>query len=433
MSTIAAIKVFDTTAESGWGKVGYDYAKVLNGGAPVFTAYGDNIFASDVVQQAIYCIITEIKKLKPRHIKEKGLDIEPVSDEVQKVLTRPNPLMTKSEYLEKIIWQYELNYNAFVYVQRDRAGKLQALWPVNPATVEFLESRGEVYVRMLFGNGETYVLPYRSFIHLRNHYANNDLLGGDETGQPNNEALLQTLSLNHILLQGVRKSLASSYAINAIVKYNTYLDDGKVEAEIKKFENRLNNSQSGILPLDQKAEVIQFKRDLATVDANTLKFIDEKILRHFGVPLCILQGDYTTEQYQAFYQRSIEHIVVQLGESHTRGIFTDREQDFGNQIVFYPEALIFMNSSQTLEMVKLMTAAGYLYGNEARTAFGLEPLPELVGVRVQSLNYVDSSIAKAYQLDLMQKGELKKAVKALQDTEEDKEETGEKEDGQKEV
>ena len=430
MRIIATIKVFDTTAESGWGKSrSYDYAKVLSGDAPVFTAYGNDIFASDVVQQAIYCIITEIKKLKPRHIREHGLDVEPVSDYVQKVLTRPNPLMTKSEYLEKIVWQYELNYNAFIYVQRNNAGQVTALWPVCPVSVEFLENRGAVYVRMQFRNGETYALPYSSFIHLRNHYAANDLMGGDETGQPNNSALLETLKLNHILLQGVKKSLSSSYAINAIVKYNTLMDDGKMAAEIKKFEERLNNSQSGILPLDQKAEVIQFKRDLATVDANTLKFIDEKILRHFGVPLCILQGDFTTEQYNAFYQRSIEHIVVQLSESHTKGIFTDREQDFGNRIMFYPEALVFMNAQQTLEMVKTMTAAGYLYGNEARVAFGLEPLPELVGVRVQSLNYVDSSIAKEYQLDLMKNGNLK-STKSLVQEKADEDDTQKEEKGE---
>ena len=204
-----------------------------------------------------------------------------------------------------------------------------------------------------------------------------------------------------------------------------------MERDIKAFESRLDKSQSGVLAMDQKADVIQFKRDLATVDATTLKFIDEKILRHFGVPLCILQGDYTTEQYQAFYQRTIEHIVVQLGESHTRGIFTPRELDFGHEIVFYPEALVFLNSQQTLEMVKLMTSAGYMFGNEARVAFGMEPLPELVGVRVQSLNYVDSSIAQQYQLGLMDKGLLSTTVSKKSKNEKTKDEEqseGEKED-----
>ncbi|MGN1122367.1 MAG: hypothetical protein ACI4RV_08370, partial [Eubacteriales bacterium] len=41
--------------------------------------------------------------------------------------------------------------------------------------------------------------------------------------------------------------------------------------------------------------------------------------------------------------------------------------------------------------------SGALYENEKRVAFGLRPLPELNGVRMQSLNYVNVNIAKDYQ------------------------------------
>ena len=41
------------------------------------------------------------------------------------------------------------------------------------------------------------------------------------------------------------------------------------------------------------------------VDAETLKFIDNRILRIFGVSMAILIGDYTKDQYEAFYQKKI--------------------------------------------------------------------------------------------------------------------------------
>lgn len=41
------------------------YAKILNGYAPVFSQFGQDIYASDVVQQAISCIVTEMKKSIP--------------------------------------------------------------------------------------------------------------------------------------------------------------------------------------------------------------------------------------------------------------------------------------------------------------------------------------------------------------------------------
>lgn len=219
-----------------------DYAKMLSGAAPIFSQFGNQIFASDVVQQAIYTIVTEMRKLKPRHIRRTGFDLEPVYSDVQRVLDDPNSLMTRSDFIEKITWQLMLNYNAFVYIERDKTGKLLALYPVAPTQVTFLESGGRLYVQMHFANGEKYTLPYDSFIHIKTHFSVNDLMGGDMSGQPNNDALLGILSLNHVLLQGVKKALNSSFAINAIVKYNTILDDGKIEASIKEFEKRLDRS-----------------------------------------------------------------------------------------------------------------------------------------------------------------------------------------------
>lgn len=58
-----------------------------------------------------------------------------------------------------------------------------------------------------------------------------------------------------------------------------------------------------------------------------------------------------------------------------------------------------MSVGQTLEMIRLLGDSGAMFENEKRVALGLMPLPELEGVRKQSLNYVDVDIANNYQLD----------------------------------
>ena len=390
--------IFDFLKPSRKKREDMDYARMLNNSVPIFTQFGDSIYASDVVQQAIYVIVTEMKKLQPKHIRRRGFDVEPIYGDVQMVLDDPNELMTRSDFLEKITWNLMLNYNSFIYIERDVNGKLTALWPVSPTNVTFLRSGGELFVEMLFRSGDSYTLPYSSFIHIKSHYSVNDLMGGDESGNPDNGAILKTVSLNDLLLQGVRKAMQSSFAINAIVKYNTMLDDGKMEAEIKAFEEKLTNSQSGILGLDFKSDVMQFKRDLSLVDEATLKFIDEKILRNFGVPLCILSGEYTSEQYESFYQKTLEDKIITYSEAFTKGIFSRRaRQGFDNKIYFYAKPLTFMSTSQKLEMVHELGQSGTLFENEKRVAFGYDPLPELVGVRLQSLNYVNVNIADLKQ------------------------------------
>ena len=222
-------------------------------------------------------------------------------------------------------------------------------------------------------------------------------MGGDELGQPNNKALLKTLQLNSTLLEGVSSAIKASYAVNAAIKYNTMLDDGTIEENIEEFSKRLQKNESGLLGLDLKGEFIPIKRDLKVVDEATLKFIDSKILRNYGVSVAILNGDYTKQQYEAFYQKALEPIIIALSQAFTKALFTDKERAHGNEIVFYARELIFMTVQEKLEMVRLLGDAGDLYENEKRVTFGFPPLPELENVRLQSLNYVDVSIAKNYQ------------------------------------
>ena len=380
---------------------------MLNGFTPIFSQFGDNIYASDVVQQAVNCIVSEMKKLNPQHVRVNGSDEVPVNSDRQAILNIPNEIMTTSEFIEKIVWQLIFNYNAFVipiyYIWTDEKGTEQrrytGLYPVAPSQIDFIEdASGTIYVKMRFANNYETTLPYSDVIHIRYNFSVNEFMGGNEQGQPDHQALLKTLELNNQLLQGVSAAMKSSFAINGVVKFKSMIDGGKTEKALKELEEKLKKSESGFLPLDISSEFTPIKKELKLVDADTLKFIDEKILRHFGVPLCILTGDYTKQQYEAFYQKTLEPLIIAFSQAFTRTLFTQRERAFGNQIKFYPKDLIFMSVDQTLEMVRLLGDSGSLYENEKRIAFGLRPLPELEGVRMQSLNYVNVDIATQYQV-----------------------------------
>lgn len=382
------------------------FAQMLNGRIPIFSHFGTNIYSSDVVQQACFCIVQEIKKLTPRHVRRIGSDVEPVAGRLQSVLDAPNAVMTTADMLERIAWAYLINYNAWIIPARDKTGRIEALWPVNPVRVTFIEDAGgRLAVTLEFEDGTESTLFYSDLIHVRSHYFANDYMGGDANGQPDNSALLDTLEINNTLMQGVAKALKSSYAVNGVVKYNTMLDDGTMQANIDALTDRLQNNESGLMGMDLKGEFVPIKKEIKLVDKDTLEFIDSKILRHFGVPLPILTGDYNPEQLAAFYQKTIEPFVVAIAQAFTKGIFSRQEIGHNNAVEFYPEELIFMSTAQKLEMVRLLGDSGALFENEKRRIFGMQPLPELVGRRVQSLNYVDTSIAANYQLDAGKKEE----------------------------
>lgn len=384
------------------------FAPTFDGFAPIYSQFGTDIYASDVVQQAIKCIVDEMKKLNPMHVRYTQNDPVPVKGDIQDVLDAPNEIMTTCDFIEKVVWLLLLNYNVFIipvyYTWTDEKTGVErrsyeALFPIKPTQVDFIEdASGKLFVKFYFLNGTNTTIPYDSVIHIRYNYSVNQFMGGNEMGQPDHIALLKTLELNDTLLKGIAKSMKASYAVNGIVKYNTLMDSGKTEAALRDLERKLLNNESGFLPLDLKADFTPLEHKSELVDEPTLKFIDEKILRNWKVPLCILTGDYTKEQYEAFFQSALEPLIKSISQAFTKKLFTRREKAFGNRIEFYPEDLIFMTITQKIEMVNLLTPTGALFENEKRTIFGLRPDPALEGKRYMSLNWIDANDASQYQV-----------------------------------
>ena len=373
----------------------------------MYSQMGTNVYAFDAVRQAIKRIVDELVKLNPTHIRSiKGADAIPINSSVQRVLDNPNPLMTTADFLEKVSYLLLLNCNVFilpVYKTWTDGGEerreYEALYPIKPTQVDFIEDlSGKLYCKFWFADGENTTIPYENIIHIKTQYSINDYMGGNELGQPDNLALMKTVQLNEELLKGVSKAMNASYAVNGVIRYNSYLDDGKLEKAIAEFEQKVANSQSGILPIDLKAEFTPFEKRAQIVDEDTLKFVDEKILRNYGVSLPILRGDYTKEQFEAFYSQVLEPLVIKFSQAFTQKMFTPRERGFGNKIEFYTEDLVFLTMSQRIEMIKDLSPTGALFENEKRRALGLKPLPELEGKRYMSLNWIDADKANQYQV-----------------------------------
>lgn len=395
--------LFDLFKKKDKNKDNKIYATMLNGNTPIFSQFGTNIYASDVVQQAINCIVTEMKKLTPKHI----LNDIPIDSNIQDILNNPNELMTTSEFIEKCTWLLYLNYNCFIYPQYElikdiKTGTIKrnyiGFYPLNPTEVDFLvDPKNNYFIKMTFGSGYSFTFDYRDIIHWRLKYSVNEFMGGNELGQPDNQVLLETLETNHLILQSLPAALNSSLKINGIFKYGSIIGKEQLEKEKQDFEEKLKNNESGFVAIDLKSEYIPVKADPKLVDKDTLEFVNNKILSYFGVSLPIYTGDFNKEQQEAFYQKTIEALVISLGQAFTKKLFRTKAKQEGHKIVFYPEELVFMTTDQKLEMVRLLGDSGSLTENQKLKIFGLPPYPG-GNVRKQSLNYVDTKIANQYQL-----------------------------------
>ena len=388
---------------------GMQTAKFLDGYSPIFTQFGRSIYASDIVQMCIDCIATECSKLTPQHvvIDDNGLPTSLKGDNFNRLFKfSPNGLMTTRDFLEKVIWLLYLNYNAFIYpvynlVTDTRGGVNRyytAFYPLNPIQVEFLQDESNtLFVRFYFFNGSNYTLPYADVIHLRKKYSINDIMGGGISGHPDNAALLKVLETNDTVLQGIGKAIKTTLSVRGILKINTLMDEDKQKAERLRFEQAIEDGVTGILPMDLKGEYTPLQVNPALLDSTTLAFLENKVLRWFGVSLPILNGEYNDEQYQAFYNKTIEPIVIGMGQAFLNAIFSQREQDVGHEIKFYQMNLELMDTKNKMAFVQAMGDRGILTDNQILALFGMAPY-EGGNVRHMSLNYIDASLANTYQM-----------------------------------
>jgi hypothetical protein len=155
---------------------GLTRAKLLDGYSNDYVPFDGNVYDIATGRNCIDTIARHAGKLHPKHIiRRDGNIVKNADDKLQYILSiRPNPLMTTSEFIEKIVAQYYCYNNLFVYIQRNQNGDITALWPLNFNNLELFEDRkGNLYCKFTFGSGEqepgltvircipsSYIIPY---------------------------------------------------------------------------------------------------------------------------------------------------------------------------------------------------------------------------------------------------------------------------------
>lgn len=382
---------------------------MMNGSTPIFSQFGNDIYASDIVQGCIRCIATAIGKCSPRHIKtdEQGMQ-KTVKGSINRLLHfQPNPFMTTTDFLEKIVYLREMYKNAFIYttfkeipikeeyVKREYTG----FYPLQPIQTTFLENeKGTLFIEFLFANGESYIFPYKDIIHWRKDFGANEFMGGDSTGSAANNAILKLLKTDHTVIESMDNAVRSTTGVRGIVKMVGLFDEEKQKQQRIAFEQKLNAGQSGFLTMDAKSDFIPIQLNPKVLDKDTMEFVEQRILNQYGISMAIYNGDFTEEQYQAFYEKTLENMIISLGRCFSATLFTENELEFGNEIIFYNQGLVYTSMANKIAAVDILSSRGTFTDNQILSVFGYPPF-EGGNKRKQSLNYINAELADSYQMN----------------------------------
>lgn len=337
--------------------------KELGAYTAIFSPFGQNMWQSDLVRSCIRPIAEHTSKAHATCSKK---------PEIAKILnTNPNMYMNGKDFLAKIRLWLEIKNTAFIYIARDDTGKPTSFYPVPYASFEALEYLGGLYIKFQFNNSTArdYVFPWEDLAVLRKDYYQSDIWGDD------NSAILSKLDLINTAEQGVANAVRATANLRGILKSTkAMLSPESLKEQKEQFVTDYLNLENsgGIASIDATQDFIPITMNPSVTDAQTLKQLREDVYRYFGVNDKILTSDYNEEDMEAFYQSKIEPFLIALSEEMTRKVFTRREQDLGNAIIYESNRMGYSSNKTKLNMVQLVDR-GILSPNELRQMFNMAP------------------------------------------------------------
>ena len=336
--------------------------KELGAYSAIFSPFGQNMWQSDLVRSCIRPIAEHSSKAHATCTKP----------DIAKILnTNPNLYMNGKDFLEKIRLWLEIKNTVFIYISRDDTARVTGFYPVPYASFEAWEYMGGLYIKFTFNTTtqRDFVFPWEDLAVLRKDYFTSDISGDD------NGAILPKLEVNNTADQGIANAVKATANLRGILKSTKAMlsPDSLKEQKDQFVTDYLNLENSGgIASIDASQDFIPITMNPSVTDYNTLKQIREDIQRYWGVNDNIIMSKFTEEEMEAFYQAKIEPFLIALSEELTRKVFTRREQDLGNKVLYESNRLQYASNKTKLNMVQLVDR-GIMSPNELRQVFNMAP------------------------------------------------------------
>ena len=347
----------------------YEEVRLLDDNKAVFTAYHGDLEKDSDVLTCVDAIARNGAKMHPRHIRNFKNKLEYVKGRTYRLLAKqPNELQNAYQFYYQIIATLEIYNDAFVYVKKDNDLRVEALYPLLYDEGKLYEYNGKLYMKFNFGKNKNKYVAYDDCIHLT-RFIGDGVFGGST------KPILKTLSMKHILDEGIINAIKTTSSIKGLLKSTKSLlkpEDVKAMRDqfVKSFIN--NGDKTGIGGLDATTEFIPVKIEPATASDGQIKEIDNKVLSYFGINENILQSKYSEDEWNAFYESVLEPIGLQMSLEFTNKLFTPTEKEFGNEIIFESNRLQYASNSTKIQLIRY--ADNILTINEQREVFNLAPI-----------------------------------------------------------
>ncbi|HBC31624.1 MAG TPA: hypothetical protein DC024_10340 [Clostridiales bacterium] len=376
-------------------------AQMLNSYSSRIYNYSGSLYDNAVVRAAIDCNARYTAKLGMRH----ALNGVTVHDNLNNLLSlRPNPYQSTYSFLYQLRTIYDLDNNAYVFIQRDDFGNPIAFWPFSYSQAELKEDKaGNNYLEFTFRTGKKVTAPIEDVIILRKHQYENDFFG-----ESNRRPLFPLVNLLHTISEGIINVCKNSAFLRGILKFTGAIQPDDVKRKRDEFNSEFLSAQNngGVVAIGSGDDYVPIESKPQLIDEKNTSLTNRAIYDYFGTNENIINGTYSENQWLAYYESTIETFMIQCSEEFNAKVFNQRQISFGNSIEFVPDKLSYMSMTSKVNMIKAVKDLGVLTKGTIADILNVER-PSDPDTVLQSLNYVSSEIANEYQLAQAKKGTLK--------------------------
>ena len=360
-----------------------------------FSSFYGDAYANDVYREAVDAIARNAGKLKGSHVIAYADHERQAGDgKINRLLqVRPNPYMSAYDFLYKLVTHLFLYNNAFAYLDRDDRGNLKAIYPVTANNVNILsDAANNLYCSFNLKSGKEVILPYSDLVHLRRYFNDDDVLGAD------NSAIMPGLELAQTQNEGIINGIKAGASIRGILSFTQIMSASKLKEEKEAFvaDYLSMENGAGVVATDQKMSYTPIESKPVILNADQAKEVKSKIYDYLGITEPIVNSSYTEDQYSAFYESTLEPIATALSQEFTAKLFNDREQAYGNSILFESGRLQFTSNATKVQLIKELMPMGLLTINQALEILNLPSVTD-GDKRLQALNMIDAAQAAEYQ------------------------------------
>lgn len=342
-----------------------DYFRLMNGYVPIFSSFEGGLYEMELTRAAIHSFATHCSKLKPE-IKGSG------NQKLERTLQfKPNRIMDAKKYLYRLATVYMTDNTAFVAPLYDNFFEIIGLYPLLTSKCRIVDYDKKRYLRYDFGNGQ------HGSVELENVGIMNQFQYRDELFGESNACMRPTMDLMNVQNQGIIEGIKNGASIRFLAKLANSLKDKTIAEERKRFieDNLTVTNNGGVMMYDAKYEdvkVIDSKPFI--VNPMQMSQIKENVFTYFGTNEKILQNNFTSDEWNAYYEGKIEPFAIEASLVHTNMVFSEHEVAHGNQIMFTANRLQYLTNSEKLNTVTQLFDRGFMTHNQGLEIFNMSPV-----------------------------------------------------------